>query len=312
MPRVPHPTNTRHHLLPSHLRGNSPITPLATISSVRYSVTIGTAGVTSAWKPKSPQTSVPMSERSSNVSRPAAIPMPVMPATSVPVASTSAMSLFSCKTRFCPSCGRVRVDNWVNDIARYLLEVPHFHITLTTDDLLWSCFFDDRSRLKILLQTAARVVREMVEELYPGVRIGMIYTTHTYGRDLGFKPHVHLVMTKGGLKDGKWVEIDAIPAARLAAKWRYLLCKHLRQARPHERELHKAIDQGYCDHRGYQVHTDSFYPEGLEAARYFDGLRRIPLGMQRGLDLRTLSSETQAHSRRSAAQRRRSWVERLG
>ena len=75
-------------------------------------------------------------------------------------------------------------------------------------------------------------------------------------------------MTKGGLKDDKWVEIDAIPAARLAAKWRYLLCKHLRQARPHDPELRKAIDQGYCDHRGYQVHTDSFYPEGLEAARY--------------------------------------------
>jgi hypothetical protein len=175
---------------------------------------------------------------------------------------------FSCKTRFCPSCGKVRVDNWVNDIARDLLKVPHFHITLTTDDLLWSCFLDDRSRLKILLQTAAQVVRELVEELHPGVRIGMIYTTHTYGRDLGFKPHVHLVMTKGGLKDGKWVEIDTIPAARLAAKWRYLLCKHLRQARPHDPELRKAIDQGYCEHRGYQVHTDSFYPEGLEVARY--------------------------------------------
>jgi hypothetical protein len=175
---------------------------------------------------------------------------------------------FSCKTRFCPSCGKVRVDNWVNDIVRDLLEVPHLHITLTTDDLLWPCFLDDRSRLKILLHTAAQVVRELVDELYPGVRIGMIYTIHTYGRDLGFKPHVHLVMTKGGLKDGEWVEIDSIPAPRLAARWRYLLCKHLRQARPHDFELRKAIDQGYCDHRGYQVHTDSFYPEGLEAARY--------------------------------------------
>jgi hypothetical protein len=28
---------------------------------------------------------------------------------------------FSCKTRFCPSCGKVRVDNWVNDIVRDLL-----------------------------------------------------------------------------------------------------------------------------------------------------------------------------------------------
>ncbi len=32
---------------------------------------------------------------------------------------------FSCKTRFCPSCGKVRVDNWVNDIVRDPLECPY-------------------------------------------------------------------------------------------------------------------------------------------------------------------------------------------
>ncbi len=175
---------------------------------------------------------------------------------------------FSCKTRFCPSCGKVRVDNWISDIARDLFDVPHLHITLTVDDLLWPHFHADRSRLKILLKTAALAVRELVEELYPSVRIGLVYTVHTSGRDLAFKPHVHLVMTKGGLKDGKWEEIDKLPGGRLAAKWRYLLCKHLRQARPHDPELRKAIDQGYRDHRGYQVHTDSFYPKGLNAAQY--------------------------------------------
>lgn len=177
---------------------------------------------------------------------------------------------FSCKTRFCPSCGKVRVDNWVNDVACDLLEVLHLHITLTIDDLLWPFFHANRSLLKILLPTAAQAIRELVADLYPGVRIGLIYTIHTFGRDLGFKPHVHLVMTKGGFRsrDGKWVEIDSIPAARLSAKWRYLLCKHLRQAIPFDQELRQAIEQGYRDHRGFQVHTDSFYPKGLDAARY--------------------------------------------
>ncbi len=175
---------------------------------------------------------------------------------------------FSCKTRFCASCGKVRVDNWVADIARDLFDVPHLHVTLTIDNLLWPIFHAHRSLLKVLLKTAAQAVRELVEELHPGVRIGLVYTVHTSGRDLGFKPHVHLVMTNGGLKDGQWVEIAKLPGGRLAAKWRYLLCKHLRKARPFDQKLRKAIDQGYRDHRGYQVHTDSFYPKGLEAARY--------------------------------------------
>jgi hypothetical protein len=85
----------------------------------------------------------------------------------------------------------------VNDVACDLLEVLHLHITLTIDDLLWPFFHANRSLLKILLPTAAQAIRELVADLYPGVRIGLIYTIHTFGRDLGFKPHVHLVMTIG-------------------------------------------------------------------------------------------------------------------
>ena len=71
-----------------------------------------------------------------------------------------------------------------------------------------------------------------------------------------------------GWKDGQWIEIDKLSGGRLAAKWRYLLCKHLCRTRPFNQRLRKAIDQGYHDHRGYQVKTDSFYPKGLDAAKY--------------------------------------------
>ena len=128
-------------------------------------------------------------------------------------------------------------------------------LSLTTDDLLQPFFYTDRSLLKLLLQVAAQAVREVLEDLYPDVRIGMVYTVHTFGRDLGFKPHVHLVITKGGLRKNTWVEIDEIPGNRLASKWRYLLCKALRQAPPHDPDLQRAITQGYHDHRGFQIYT---------------------------------------------------------
>jgi Transposase zinc-binding domain/Putative transposase len=124
-----------------------------------------------------------------------------MPVIFVPVASMSIASpspakpvSLACKPRAGgPSCGKLRVDNWVNNIATDMLDVPHLHITLTTDDLLRPFFFTDRSLLKLLLQVAAQAVREVLEDLYPDLRIGMVYTVHTFGRDLGFKPHVHLV-----------------------------------------------------------------------------------------------------------------------
>jgi len=48
-------------------------------------------------------------------------------------------------------------------------------------------------------------------------------------RDLGFKPHVYLIITKGGLLDGKWVEIECVPGDRLSNKLRNLLYKWLRE-----------------------------------------------------------------------------------
>ena len=71
---------------------------------------------------------------------------------------------------------------------------------------------------KVLVKTAAQAVRELVDELCPDARIGMIYTILPAGRDLGLKTHVHLVMTKGGLKDGEWVEIARRLGGRLAVK----------------------------------------------------------------------------------------------
>ena len=66
------------------------------------------------------------------------------------------------------------MDNWVDDVASDLLDVPHFHVTLTTDDLLWPFFHTNRLLLKVLLKTAAQAVREMVADICPDVRIGLV------------------------------------------------------------------------------------------------------------------------------------------
>jgi hypothetical protein len=85
-------------------------------------------------------------------------------------------------------------------------------------------------------------------------------------------------MTKGGLdKDGVWVDIDSIPGGRLAATWRYLLCKRLRQRYPHDGPLHGVIRNLHQQWRGLQVYTDSFYPKGVQAASYIGRYTGHPL-----------------------------------
>ena len=48
-----------------------------------------------------------------------------------------------------------------------------------------------------------------------------------------------------------------------SAKWRYLLCKRLREVCLSDTTLQQVIAKTYLDHHGFMVHTESFYPKGI-------------------------------------------------
>jgi len=82
---------------------------------------------------------------------------------------------FSCKTRreACPSCGKVRVDRWVNAIALDLLDVPHLHLTLTTDDVLRPFCFQQRALREVQRARRPAEVR-LGGGLYPVSQVAVI------------------------------------------------------------------------------------------------------------------------------------------
>lgn len=212
---------------------------------------------------------------------------------------------FSCKTRFCPSCGKVRTDQWVRKMAQELLDVPHYHLTLTIAKEMRIFFDRDRSLLKLLATVAAEAVREVIAAIYGDMRVGMVYTVHTFGRDLVFKPHVHLVLTAGGLnKAGEWVDFDGIPGGKLAVTWKKRLCQKLSQLHPSNHPVQTVLRQVDRHRRGLQTYTDSFYPKGLQAASYMGRyLGHPPMAMSRlvhydGQTVRFWFKETMTGQRR--------------
>lgn len=110
---------------------------------------------------------------------------------------------FSCKTRFCNRCGVKLTDEWVERIEARMINVPHRHIIFTLPSQLWNIFAIERSLLKILVSKGVEVLTEWGKGL--GVVQGMTGILHTFGEDLGWKPHVHFTCTEGGLTSrGKW------------------------------------------------------------------------------------------------------------
>lgn len=86
-----------------------------------------------------------------------------------------------------------------------ILPVPHFHAVFTVPAALRPLFRTDRERMyDVLLRAAARTL-EAIAQRKLGATVGTTAVLHTWNQDLLFHPHVHCIVTGGGLtRDGAW------------------------------------------------------------------------------------------------------------
>lgn len=100
------------------------------------------------------------------------------------------------------------------------LPVPHFHAVFTLPAELRPLFRGayNRERLyDLLLRTAARTLERLAHKKW-GATLGMTAVLHTWNQDMLFHPHVHLIVTAGGLrKDGTWRATP--PGYLLPVRW---------------------------------------------------------------------------------------------
>ncbi len=93
---------------------------------------------------------------------------------------------FTCKSRFCNTCGAKYSKDRALAISSKLLNCAHRHVVFTIPEVLRKYFAYDRSLLNLLFEAAAETVnyhfnrRNKAENYTPG----MISTLHTFGRDL--------------------------------------------------------------------------------------------------------------------------------
>lgn len=128
----------------------------------------------------------------------------------------------SCKSRFCSSCGKVMTDNWMEQAVGSFLDVPYHHLVFTIPQQLRSVFAWDRKLLGILFGAAKDTVRQWCQD-EAGYVPGVVMVMHTFGSDLKFNPHIHMLITEGGLSPDRtqWVHNEFIPWKMLKERWKY-------------------------------------------------------------------------------------------
>ena len=119
------------------------------------------------------------------------------------------ISYNSCRNRHCPKCQTLRKEKWIEARSQDLLPIPYFHVVFTLPSELNPLVSMNR---KVLYDLVFRSVSETLTELakdpnHLGAEIGCIGILHTWGQNLMDHPHIHCIVTGGGLSSdkGRWV-----------------------------------------------------------------------------------------------------------
>ncbi len=115
----------------------------------------------------------------------------------------------SCRNRHCPKCQALARAAWLEARQAELLPVPYFHVVFTLPEEIRSpALQNKRVVYGILFRAAAETLQEVAADpKHLGAEIGFLAVLHTWGQNLMHHPHVHCVVTGGGLAPGRsrWV-----------------------------------------------------------------------------------------------------------
>lgn len=145
---------------------------------------------------------------------------------SCPCGHSTKLQCNSCRHRSCPCCSGGRRALWLQNIAARLLPCEHVHVIFTVPDTLNVLWQYNRQAFATLLMRAARQSLQelLADPKYLGATPGILTALHTWGRNLSIHPHVHCLVTAGGMTaDGRFVPLPRailLPARVLRAVFR--------------------------------------------------------------------------------------------
>lgn len=116
----------------------------------------------------------------------------------------------SCRNRHCPKCQALDQARWLEARKERILPVGYFHVVFTLPSEIKPLALRNRRLVyDLLFSAASQTLLELGRDPKRlGALLGITAVLHTWTRDLRFHPHLHCVVTGGGLSlDGeRWVD----------------------------------------------------------------------------------------------------------
>ena len=113
----------------------------------------------------------------------------------------------SCRNRHCPSCQGTTKDVWADKRGGEAINAPYFHVVFTVPERLRMIICQNKELLYALMYraTAETIFALAKDKRYLGATPGFFSVLHTWGQNLHYHPHIHMVLVGGGLDGiGRW------------------------------------------------------------------------------------------------------------
>ena len=116
----------------------------------------------------------------------------------------------SCRHRACPPCAYLQTERWLALPRARLLACDHYHVIFTLPHELNPLWLANVSVMTTLLFPAVRdpLSTLLAAPKYLGAQPGILAALHTWSQTLVLHPHIHCLVTGGGLTPtGTWVAV---------------------------------------------------------------------------------------------------------
>jgi hypothetical protein len=148
------------------------------------------------------------------------------------------ISYNSCRNRHCPKCQALARAEWLERREAELLPIPYFHLVFTLPQEIAALALQNQRLLYgMLFEAASQTIAEVAANpRHLGAHdVGMLAVLHTWGQNLMHHPHLHCVVSGGGLSaDAKrWIASKSyyfLPVRVLSRVFRRKYCQLLGEA----------------------------------------------------------------------------------
>jgi hypothetical protein len=171
----------------------------------------------------------------------------------------------TCKSAFCPGCGHRATQLWQRQQWTALPDMPYAGVVLTMPHFLWPIFRQNRHLLHDLPAVGAAAIQAWAKAKY-GVRLLVMVVQHTFGRHLNFHPHLHVLVSGGGMQESerRWIAHLNLNRRELMEMWRFAVVAYLWRAL-HAKVFASPVDNDKTKmmlkaqyERQWNIHIDHF------------------------------------------------------